>query len=193
VLSLTWKTQAGWARQALSDVPALLADHARCEQKAAATALSLVTTYPQQPILAQPLARLAQEESSHFFKVLGEMTRRGLCLGRDPGDPYARGLLAAASPNGDRRLRDRLLISALIEARSCERFGLLAAAAPEVGEERLGRLYRSLFEAEARHHSLFLELAAQIFGDAASRGRLAELQEVEAELCRVLPQRAAIH
>ncbi len=144
-------------------------------------------------ILAQPLARLAQEESSHFFKVLSEMTRRGLCLGRDPGDPYARALLAAAAPGGDQRLRDRLLISALIEGRSCERFGLLAAAAPQAGEERLGRLYQSLFEAEARHHSLFFDLAVKLFGDASSRSRLAELQEVEAELCRVLPHRAAIH
>ena len=187
------KTDAGWARQALSDVPALLADHARCEQKAAATALSLITSYPRHPILAQPLARLAQEESSHFFKVLSEMTRRGLCLGRDVGDPYARGLLAVASSGGDERLRDRLLISALIEARSCERFELLSEAAPAAGEERLGRLYRELFAAEARHHALFLDLAARVFGDEPSRTRLAELQEVEAELCRALPPRAAIH
>jgi tRNA-(ms[2]io[6]A)-hydroxylase len=193
VLRLTRKTDAGWARQALSDVPALLSDHARCEQKAAATALSLITSNPGQPFLTQPLARLAQEESSHFFKVLSEMSRRGLCLGRDPGDPYARGLLATASPAGEARLRDRLLISALIEARSCERLGLLAAAAPDVGEARLGVLYRSLFEAEARHHALFFDLAVQVFGDAHCRARLGELQDVEAELCRVLPARAAIH
>jgi tRNA-(ms[2]io[6]A)-hydroxylase len=192
VLRLTRDTDAGWARQALSDIPALLSDHARCEQKAAATALSLLTTYPEHAILAQPLARLAQEETSHFFKVLGEMTRRGLCLGRDRGDPYARGLLAAAAPGGV-RLRDRLLISALIEGRSCERFGLLAAAAPEIGEERLGRLYRDLFAAEARHHSLFFDLAMQIFGETPTRKRLADLQEVEAELCRTLPHRPAIH
>ena len=193
MLRLTRQTDAGWARQALSDVPALLADHARCEQKAAATALSLITTYPEHPMLAQPLARLAQEESSHFFKVLSEMTRRGLCLGRDAGDPYARGLLAVASPGGDQRLCDRLLISALIEARSCERFGLLSAAAPAAGEERLGRLYGELFVAEACHHALFFDLAGRIFGDESSRTRLAELQEVEAELCRTLPRRAAIH
>ncbi len=193
MLRLTRKTDAGWACQALSDVPALLADHARCEQKAAATALSLITTYPGHASLAQPLARLAQEESSHFFKVLSELTRRGLCLGADPGDPYARGLLAVASPGGEPRLRDRLLISALIEARSCERFGLLSAAAPTLGEERLGRLYGDLFEAEARHHALFFDLASRIVGDEPCRKRLAELQEVEAELCRVLPQRAAIH
>jgi tRNA-(ms[2]io[6]A)-hydroxylase len=102
-------------------------------------------------------------------------------------------LLAAASPAGEPRLRDRLLISSLIEARSCERFGLLAAAAPDAGEPRLGTLYRSLFEAEARHHSLFFDLAVQVCGDGDSRARLAELQEVESELCRVLPARAAIH
>jgi tRNA-(ms[2]io[6]A)-hydroxylase len=192
VLRLLRKTEAGWARQALSDVPALLSDHARCEQKAAATALSLITSYPGHALLAQPLARLAQEESSHFFKVLSEMSRRGLCLDRDPGDPYARGLLAAAAPAGEARLLDRLLISALIEARSCERFGLLAAAAPDAGEASLGTLYRNLFEAEARHHSLFLDLAAQLF-EVPWRARFAELQEVEADLCRALPARSAIH
>ncbi len=152
-----------------------------------------MTGFPEQRELVQPLARLAQEETSHFFKVMGELSRRGLCLRGDGGDAYVQGLLSAASHAGQHRLRDRLLISALIEARSCERLGLLAEAAPVAGETRLAGLYRSLFEAEARHHALFFDLAVRIFGDDSTRKRLAELQEVEAELCRVLPHRPAIH
>jgi tRNA 2-(methylsulfanyl)-N6-isopentenyladenosine37 hydroxylase len=193
MLRLIQKTTEGWAPRALSDIPALLSDHAHCEKKAAATALSLLTTYPDQPALTQPLAHLAQEETRHFFSVLSEMTRRGVCLGRDPGDPYASGLLASAASEGSERLRDRLLIGALIEARSCERFGLLAAEAPALGEERLGRLYRNLFEAEARHHSLFYGLAGELFGESEIGARWDELREIEAELCRALPHRAAIH
>lgn len=193
MLRLTLKTDPGWARAALADVPALLADHAHCEKKAAASALALITQYPEHPALVQPLARLAQEETRHFFTVMSELTRRGLPLGRDTGDPYAARLLATATSGGPDRLRDRLLISALIEARSCERFGLLAALAPELGEVRLGRLYGSLFEAEARHHSLFFDLATELFGETAVRARLAELQQVEAGLCQTLPHRAAIH
>jgi tRNA 2-(methylsulfanyl)-N6-isopentenyladenosine37 hydroxylase len=193
VLRLKEKTDPGWAQAALADVPALLTDHAHCEKKAAATALALITTYPEHAVLCQPLAHLAQEETRHFFSVVSELTRRGLCLGRDGGDPYAAGLLAAAAPNGPERLRDRLLIAALIEARSCERFGLLASAAPKAGEERLARFWASLFEAEARHHTLFMSLATEIFGEENTRARMAELQVIEADLCRRLPHRAAIH
>ena len=193
MLRLIEKTDPGWVDAALADVPSLLSDHAHCEKKAAATALALITTYPEYSVLLQPLAHLAQEETRHFFSVMSELTRRGLCLGRDGGDPYAAGLLAVAAPNGPERLRDRLLIAALIEARSCERFGLLASAAPQIGEERLARFWASLFEAEARHHSLFINLATEIFGVEKTRTRMAELQVVEADLCRRLPHRAAIH
>jgi tRNA-(ms[2]io[6]A)-hydroxylase len=193
VLRLKEKTDPGWVQAALADVPALLSDHAHCEKKAAATALALITTYPEHPALCQPLAHLAQEETRHFFSVMSELTRRGLTLGRDGGDPYAVELLKVAAPTGPDRLRDRLLIAALIEARSCERFGLLASAAPQVGEERLARFWASLFEAEARHHSLFIDLATEIFGDEKVRERMAELQVIEADICRRLPHRAAIH
>ncbi len=193
MLRLTAKTDPGWAKVALSDVGALLTDHAHCEKKAAATALALITTYPEHHALLQPLVHLAQEETRHFFSVMSELTRRGLCLGRDGGDSYAAGLLAKAAPNGPMRLRDRLLIASLIEARSCERFGLLAAEAPKTGEERLARFWGSLFEAEARHHALFVNLAIQIFGEESVRTRLAELQQVEAQICAELPLRAAIH
>ena len=193
MLRLKAKTDPSWAKVALSDVGALLSDHAHCEKKAAATALALITTYPEHQALFQPLVHLAQEETRHFFSVMSELSRRGICLGHDGGDPYAAGLLARAAPNGPMRLRDRLLIAALIEARSCERFGLLAAEAPKTGEERLGRFWGSLFEAEARHHTLFMSLATEIFGEDSVRSRMAELQQVEAQICAELPLRAAIH
>jgi len=183
-------TDPAWAALALASPDRLLQDHAHCEKKAAASALSLVATYPERVALAQPLVRLAQEEMQHFFRVLAELSRRGLPLERDAGDPYALALLQLARAAREERLLDRLLVSAIIEARSCERFQLLGEAATE---ERLARLYRDLFLAEARHQTLFVGLATETFGQAAVEGRLASLLDAEARILAALPLRAAIH
>jgi tRNA-(ms[2]io[6]A)-hydroxylase len=168
----------------------LLQDHAHCEKKAAATALSLIATYPERHELTRPLVRLAQEETQHFFRVLAELTQRGIPLERDHGDPYAHALLQLARPRREERLLDRLLVSAVIEARSCERFQLLGEAS---AEPRLARLYRDLFLAEARHHDLFLGLAGRLFGAAVVDERLDEILDAEARIVEGLPVRAAIH
>jgi tRNA-(ms[2]io[6]A)-hydroxylase len=183
-------TSPAWAQLALARPDLLLQDHAHCEKKAAATALSIVATYPEHSELVRPLVRLAQEETQHFFRVLAELTRRGLVLERDHGDPYAHALLELARPARRERLLDRVLISAIIEARSCERFGLLGACAEE---SRLTRLYRDLFLAEARHHQLFVELAGSLFGAAVADERLDALLDAEAGIVGALPLRAAIH
>jgi tRNA-(ms[2]io[6]A)-hydroxylase len=190
VVTLRTATDPAWASFALARPDRLLQDHAHCEKKAAATALSLVATYPERTELSLPLVRLAQEETQHFFRVLAEMSRRGLTLGRDGGDPYASALLALARTPREDRLLDRLLISAIIEARSCERFRLLADVAQDLG---LARLYRGLVIAEERHHLLFQHLAGRFFGRPACDERLAQLLDSEASIVRKLPPRVAIH
>ena len=120
------RTDRRWLAGALAQLDVLLVDHAHCEKKAAANALSLLQAYPEVPGLPALMARLAREESAHLARVLQLLEARGLSLGRDPGDPYAQGLQKLLrTPATERRL-DRLLVAAIIEARSCERLGLLA-------------------------------------------------------------------
>jgi tRNA-(ms[2]io[6]A)-hydroxylase len=190
LLGLRRESDPAWIGVALSDVGRLLQDHAHCEKKAAATALSLVAAVPGRPELVRPLTELAQEETRHFFQVLAELERRSLALGRCSVDPYARALQLRVRGEGLGRLRDRLLVGSLIEARSCERFSLLAR---HCDDERLRRLWGGLFEVEAEHHTLFVKLAGNLGGPEAARARLDVLAEEEAAIVAGLPLRVAIH
>jgi tRNA-(ms[2]io[6]A)-hydroxylase len=181
-------TDPRWAAVAIAALPATLADHAHCEKKAAASALKLVADHPGRPELVRALARLAQEELRHFLAVLAEMARLDVALPPDAGDPYARALVSLVR-GGTGALVDRLLVSALIEARSHERLLLLAAALPE---PRLRDLYGRLAAAEAGHERLFVDLAVREGGTEA-RERLAELARAEAEIVRGLPLLPRIH
>jgi tRNA 2-(methylsulfanyl)-N6-isopentenyladenosine37 hydroxylase len=181
-------TDPRWVDIALSDLDRTLGDHAHCEKKAAATALKLVADHPRDAELVRPLARLAREESEHFFAVLNELARRGVHLPRDEGDPYAQGLMRLVRP-GEPRLLDRLLVGALIEARSCERLALLGEALPA---GRLRDLYRRLAVAEGGHERLFVDLAVAR-GGAAAEARLAALAAAEAQIVAGLPLAPRIH
>jgi tRNA 2-(methylsulfanyl)-N6-isopentenyladenosine37 hydroxylase len=183
------RTDRRWLAGALAQLDLLLVDHAHCEKKAAANALSLLQAYPEVPGLPALMARLAREESAHLARVLQLLEARGLPLGRDPGDPYAQGLQKLLrTPAGERRL-DRLLVAAIIEARSCERLGLLAHG---LEEPELRRFYAELARSEDGHQRLFLRLAERSSPGAAGP-RLETLLEAEAELVRSLPLRPAIH
>jgi tRNA-(ms[2]io[6]A)-hydroxylase len=188
-LVLRAPTPPSWLPGALAALDAVLVDHAHCEKKAAANALSLLQAYPEVPGLPAQMARLAREEAAHLAKVLGWLERRGLSLGRDRGDPYAQGLQALLRPSARERQLDRFLVAALIEARSCERLGLLAAGLPK-GE--LQALYAELARSEAGHQRLFLRLAERTHGREAAV-RLDTLLDREAALLLRLPVRAAIH
>ncbi len=188
-LRLRVATAAGWLPGALAALDAVLVDHAHCEKKAAANALSLLQAYPDVPGLPSQMARLAREEAAHLVQVLAWLERRGLALGVDRGDPYARGLQGLVRTGAQQRQLDRLLIAALMEARSCERLGLLASGLPP-GELR--DFYARLAQSEDGHQRLFLRLAERLHGEAAN-ARLETLLEEEAALLRRLPLRAAIH
>ncbi len=182
-------TDPRWAPVAVAGLDRTLADHAHCEKKAAASALKLVADHPDRPELVRALARLAQEELQHFLAVLAEMGRRGLALSPDEGDPYAQALFRRVR-GGPGRLADRLLVAALIEARSCERLALLAEALPD---PRLRELYARFAQSEAGHERLFVDLARRHGGAAAVDARLDALAEAEARIVRELPTLPRIH
>jgi tRNA-(ms[2]io[6]A)-hydroxylase len=174
---------------ALSDLDRTLGDHAHCEKKAAASATKLVADHPDRTALVRAMARLAQEEAQHFFAVLAELQRRGAPLPPDEGDPYARQLRRRVR-GGAGRLLDRLLVSALIEARSHERLALLGEALPP---GPLQDLYHRLAISEAGHERLFVQLAAEEAGEGPARDRLAALADEEARIVAALPLAPRIH
>jgi tRNA-(ms[2]io[6]A)-hydroxylase len=173
---------------AVGGLAATLADHAHCEKKAAASALKLVADHPDRPDLVRSLAKLAQEELQHLLAVLAEMARLGIAPTPDGGDPYAQSLVRLVR-GGAPALVDRLLVSALIEARSCARLLLLADALPD---PRLRDLYARFARSEAGHERLFVDLAVREAGDAA-RTRLEALAAEEARIVAALPLLPRIH
>jgi len=148
-------TPAAWVGDALAHLPELLQDHANCEKKAASTALALMFAYPEDRPLGAALSRLAREELRHFEQVLRAMTLLGLPFARQRPGRYAQQLRRAARGSDPGRKLDLLLTGALIEARSAERFALLA---PHLSPP-LARLYADLAGAEARHFSLYVGFA----------------------------------
>jgi tRNA-(ms[2]io[6]A)-hydroxylase len=211
MLCLKVATDPQWAAQALLRVDAVLVDHAHCEMKAASNALALAARHPEDLNLVRALTDLAREEIDHFQRVLSLLAARAVALGPPPVDAYAADLRRAANerPSGGpaARLVDRLLVAALIEARSCERFKLLsaAAAAQPAGEDReLGAFWAELLAAEAGHYRTFVDLAERAAGgdpvDARARvgARLEALAEVEGAIVdrlgrRAESERASIH
>jgi tRNA-(ms[2]io[6]A)-hydroxylase len=206
MLCLTQPTSSHWLEAALSDIDAVLVDHAHCEMKAASNALSLAVRASQTPRVTAHLVSLAEEELSHFRRVLGELERRSIPLGPPPLDAYAaelRKIVRAerqGTPSGNGLsqavgLVDRLLVAALIEARSCERFRLLADALRERGPADLSALYQELLAAEARHFRTFVDLAHEVArpDDAWVDGRLDVIARLEGELSSRLAGRPTIH
>ncbi len=183
-------TDPRWLPLALANFDRILLDHAHCEQKAAASAMALVAAYPERSTLVRRCVRLAAEELRHFRLVHDRLIARGLVLDRDRGDPYAKQLLALARTGGEARLVDRLLVAALIEARSHERLSLLAGG---LADPELAAFYRSLATSEAGHHRLFVELAEEVAGPEAVAHRLAELALEEARIVTALPLEPRVH
>ncbi|MFO0735464.1 MAG: tRNA isopentenyl-2-thiomethyl-A-37 hydroxylase MiaE [Labilithrix sp.] len=201
MLCLRAATDEAWAREAVKDLDAVLVDHAHCEMKAATNALSLVVRHPADLELVRSLTAIAQEELEHFDRVVAFLGERGLALGIPPVDDYAAQLRRAmnALPVSDLPLvTNRLLVGALIEARSCERFKLLLAALPESTPDELRVFYQELFECEARHYRDYIDLAKRAAGPLAHLvdARLELLAEAEARIVRALPSndvRGSVH
>jgi tRNA-(ms[2]io[6]A)-hydroxylase len=186
-------TTEKWAPVAVADLASTLADHAHCEKKASASAIALINDYPEDDSLVLAMARLAEEEIGHFREVHELLRARGVALTRDRGDPYARRLMGLLRQPAEQRKLDRLIVGALIEARSCERFRLLGAELERTGEAELSRIFRRLESSEAGHAALFVHLAEERFGRDVTRARLDELSDAEAAIVGELPIEPRIH
>ena len=176
----TTPTPDAWLDEARDRIPELLLDHANCELKAASTALGFLYRYPERTALVQRMSRLAREELRHFEQVRSIMADMDVPFERLTASRYAGGLRDAVRDDEPYKLLDMLLIGALIEARSCERFARLAPLLPA----NLGRFYSGLLASEARHFEHYIGFAKSETGisEPDIDARLVELKEIEAEL-----------
>ena len=168
-------TPEAWIKSAISNADLLLIDHANCEKKAASTAMSLLYRYVEKPRLLQRLSRLAREELRHFEQVARVIEERGIAYRHVSASRYAGALKKMVRSHEPQRLVDTLLVASVIEARSCERFALLA----DVVDVQLAGLYRSLLDSEKRHFDVYRQLALEYGDEKDVRARIDLILEEE--------------
>lgn len=183
-------TPQAWVQGIVADFDAFLADHANCERKASALAMSLVVKYPQRGEIIPALIGIAREELEHFEQVYALMRARGVALVKDEPDPYVNALVAHMRHDRRLRLLDRLLVSSVIECRGAERFRIVADALPDPA---LRAFYAGLWKAETKHGHLFVDMALRCHDADEVYPRLHALMEAEAAIVARLPWRASLH
>jgi tRNA-(ms[2]io[6]A)-hydroxylase len=179
MLHLQCDTPGRWLDQVDSDLESILIDHAHCEKKAAGTALNLIFAYVEDIELCRAMTEIVNEELEHFHMVLDLLARRNIRFRRLKPSTYGRELNDLVRKQEPKRAVDRLLVAGLIEARSCERFHVLAQ---HVQDAELAEFYRSLFESEARHHTTYTRLAKHFAPESEVMARLDELAAIEAAI-----------
>src|SRR5687767_14663426 len=181
ILGLQLPTDPRWTRLAEKSLEEILTDHAYCEQKAATTCISLIQKYSEKTKLVAELSPVVTEEWGHFRLVLAELEKRNLKLGRQRKDEYVNKLISfqKKGATAEERLLDQLLMMALIEARSCERFKRLSEG---LDDEYLRNFYRRFMESEAGHYSLFIGLAETYSEKEKVNSRWEEWLEYEASV-----------
>lgn len=186
-LGLELPTDPRWTDIASMQIGDILIDHAYCEQKAASSCISLIVHYSDKALLVETLTPIVAEEWGHFQRVLKELTKRNIPLGRQRKDEYVNQLMQLTTKGDqEKTFLDRLLICGLIEARSCERFKLLSE---NLEDESLQKFYRELMISEAGHYRTFLELAETYVPATKVRARWKELLHAEAEIMKSLTPR----
>ena len=188
ILRLELPTDPRWVNIAEMNIRDILVDHAFCEQKAASSGISLIVKYPDKTRLVEEMTALVAEEWSHFERVLDELKKRGYELGRNRPDEYVV-QLSKHIRRGDKRerqLMDHLLVNALIEARSCERFKLLWK---NIKDEELQKFYYELMVSEAGHYVSYVKLAKEYMPKEVVDARMKELLEIEANIIASLEPR----
>ncbi|MCR6641395.1 MAG: tRNA-(ms[2]io[6]A)-hydroxylase [Sporocytophaga sp.] len=181
MLGLKLPTDPRWVNLAEKSIEEILIDHAYCEQKAASTCISLIIQFPEKEKLVETLMPIVTEEWGHFRMVLKELKKRGYSLGAKRIDKYVVELMKLERKGNklERQLMDKLLISALIEARSCERFRLLSES---ISDLELRDFYRELMISEAGHYRTFLDLAKEYMPEDIVKVRWQEMLDAEAEI-----------
>jgi tRNA-(ms[2]io[6]A)-hydroxylase len=192
MLHLKLETDPRWATIVASNIEEILTDHAWCEQKAATNAITIITLNPEYPDLVSDLLALAKEELEHFEMVHNIIKKRGFKLGRERKDSYVNELYKFMNKGGTRleSMVDRLLFSAMIEARSCERFKLLSK---EIGDPELSKFYYDLMVSEAGHYTTFITFARKYGKDINVDKRWKALVEFEGNLIKSYGTHESIH
>lgn len=192
MLGLKLPTDPRWVDIAEKNIEEVLTDHAWCEQKAAGTAISLIVRFPEFPDMVDEFTALAREEMEHFALVHQKLKERGLSLGFPRKDPYVQDLASFIKKGGHRSMQlvEALLMAAMIEARSCERFRILSE---QLQDEDLRKFYRGLMASEARHYTLFLNFARKHGEGVDVDGRWREFLEFEGELMKRYGKKETIH
>lgn len=188
ILGLKLPTDPRWVDLAGMELGEILTDHAYCEQKAATSCISIIQKHNDKPELVEALAPIVTEEWGHFRLVLNELKKRKLSLGRQRKDEYVNRLIAFQKKGGSREegFLDQLLMMALIEARSCERFKRLSEG---LNDAYMQKFYRRFMESEAGHYTLFIELAETYIKKDKVRKRWSEWLEHEAGVMEELALR----
>jgi tRNA 2-(methylsulfanyl)-N6-isopentenyladenosine37 hydroxylase len=190
MLCLRSETHPGWIDVAVAHPDEILIDHAHCEKKAAAFALALINRYPERMRLIKDMIDLAKEELDHFEIVVKVLEERGVALTKDTGNTYAQRLHEHIRKAEPLRLLDALIVGAFIEARSCERFSLLADHAPT---EEMRMLYKSLLASEAGHYRAYTDIAREYFPVEEVKARLEEFGSIEADIIASLTNQPTMH
>ena len=192
MLGLKLATDPRWANLVETNIEEILSDHAWCEQKAATNAIKIISLNPELTDLVSELLLLAQEELEHFKMVHDIIKKRGYTLGREQKDSYVNELFKLRIKGGNRHqsLIDRLLFSAMIEARSCERFKVLSE---NIQDEELSKFYHELMISEAGHYTTFLGFARKYAGDIDVEKQWQELLVKEGEIIQNYGKSKTIH
>jgi tRNA 2-(methylsulfanyl)-N6-isopentenyladenosine37 hydroxylase len=187
-LGLELPTDPRWVNIAEKKIEDILVDHAYCEQKAASSCISMIVNYPDMENLVDVLTPIVAEEWAHFERVIEELKKRGFSLQKPRKDEYVEQLNKVIQHGGSRnhQVMERLLVNALIEARSCERFKLLWKNIPDEG---LSKFYYELMVSEAGHYKTFLQLAKSYMSEDVVMERWRKLLEQEAEIVKGLEVR----
>ena len=175
----------------MSDFNSFLQDHADCERKASAMAMSFVAKCPDKIKIIPMLIETAVEELDHFQKVYQIMEQRGVQLPQEmKADPYIQQLMSISRTTTEERLLDRFLLASIIECRGTERFRLVEEA---LEDAELKKFYKMLWTTEAKHGNIFVKMALEYYPEKEVHHRMDELVEMEAAICKALPLRAAVH
>lgn len=187
---LRYATSPEWVQTVLADFNEFLLDHAAAEKKASGMAISMLSHYPDKLELVSTMADLAVEELSHYREVVKWIHARGLITAADTKDTYVIEFRKSIRQGQDIYLMDRLLTASIIEARGAERFGLVAEALEEPG---IKQFYTAIARSEERHYETFLKLAYLYLPQVEVDERWQELLDIEADIVRSMPLRAALH
>ena len=189
VLGLTLPTDPRWVNIAEKNIRDILIDHAYCEQKAASSCISLIIQYPEMEQMVETLTPIVAEEWGHFERVMEQLKKRGMTFGMPRKDEYVEQLQKVVVKGGNRvdQLVERLLLNALIEARSCERFRMLWKG---INDTELSKFYYELMVSEAGHYKTFLSLAKVYKDNESVEQRWKELLREEAVIVSNLEVRA---